>query len=336
MKSIYGLLVLVVTTSLVAEQAPPVELVLKTPQTAYAIGDPIPVSLLIRARDPSQTLEYRQDVIRNFYGNFTVIGPDGVKLRRLSDVDVRVSPNAEWMTVPNNGSSVKRADLTEIYSEPYCITEPHSMTATGVYQVSYSAEIAVRPVGVPNDLWVGPITSAILKIQVTKVDSGSLRLAYQTVSKKNTDKSLQLRALTKIQYSDAPLTTGDCDLLRRSFWNSDHDIKTKVLRVFGAKVSAEGFKAVADILAVENDPLLRSEAIASLGRYNTPAARELILKECKARKERSYRAAVVVLGAVGDENCIDVLQEISKTDETEWVRERALESIKQIEERIGR
>ena len=42
------------------------------------------------------------------------------------------------------------------------------------------------------------------------------------------------------------------------------------------------------------------------------------------------------MGAVGDESCIDVLQEISKTDETEWVRERARESIKQIEERIGR
>lgn len=110
----------------------------------------------------------------------------------------------------------------------------------------------------------------------------------------------------------------------------------KALRVFGAKVSAEGFKVISDVLGTENDPLLRSEAIAALGRYNTPAARALILKECKARKERSYRAAVVVLGAVGDESCIDVLQEISKTDETEWVRERARESIKQIEERIGR
>lgn len=336
MKAICVLLVFVAITSVAAEQAPPIELVLRTPQTAYAIGDPIPVSLLIRARDPSQLLEYRQDAVRNFYGNFTVIGPEGMKLRRLSDVDVRVSPNAEWMTVSNNGSLVRSADLTEIYSEPYYIAEPHSMTATGVYQVSYSAEIAVRPVGVPNDLWVGPITSATLNVQIISVDSGSLRLAYQAVSEKGKDRSLQLRALTKIQYSDAPLTTGDYDLLRRSLRNSDQEIKTKVIRVFGAKVSAEGFKAISGVLATENDPLLRSEAIAALGRYNTPAARKLILDECKARKERSYRAAVVVLGAVGDESCIDVLQEIAKTDETEWVRERALESIKQIEERIGR
>lgn len=54
MKAICVLLVLVAITSLATEQAPPIELVLRTPQTAYAIGDPIPVSLLIRARDPSQ------------------------------------------------------------------------------------------------------------------------------------------------------------------------------------------------------------------------------------------------------------------------------------------
>lgn len=81
---------------------------------------------------------------------------------------------------------------------------------------------------------------------------------------------------------------------------------------------------------------MRSEAIAALERYNTPEARKLLLEECEARKERSYRAAVVVLGVVGDESCIDILRKIAKTDEMEWVRERARESIKQIEERMAR
>ena len=67
--------------------------------------------------------------------------------------------------------------------------------------------------------------------------------------------------------------------------------------------------------------------------YRTSESRALLVNECIARRERSYIAAIVVLGEIGDRSCLDVLRNIASSDDDKWVRERALESIRRIEQR---
>jgi len=333
MRAFCVLMILMALRAVGDEQAAPVELFFSTPRTEYVIGDPIPVTLQIRAKDTSQVLEYSDDAFRNFLGNLKVIGPDG-KLGYRDRRDGHAYDGKGWITVATNGSAVQDIDLTEVYPLFRHFRHPHSLTATGEYSVvNCSEKMAIRHVGVPSNIWVGAVTSAPLTIKIIGVDSGALQVARQVLSKEKTEKAMQLRALTKMQYSDSKLTADDYDILRSVLANSHVTVKNGVINVVKARSSEEGFKIIYKILATEIDPSVRSEAIVALEGYNTPAARKLIMEECKSRKERSYRAAVMSLGEVGDESCIDVLQEIAKADETEWVRERAIESIKKIEER---
>ena len=334
MRTFCVLMILTAFTSVGDEQSAPVELFFSTPRTEYVIGDPIPVTLQIRAKDTSRLLEYSDDAFRNFYSNLRVMRSDGVRLGHRRIRDGHAYGEKGWGTVATNGAVVKNFDLTEVYSDVTYFQRPHSLTATGEYGVvSHSEQMAIRYVGVTSNLWVGAVTSAPLAIKIIGVDSNSLQIARQVLSGEGTDRSVQLRALTKMQYSDGKLTTDDLVLLRRLLRNPNVSFKNKVIRVLGVKASEDGFKIISNVLATEKNPFVRSEAIGALEGYNTLAARKLLLEECKSGKERSYRAAVMSLGEVGDESCIDVLQEIAKTDETEWVRERALESIKKIEER---
>jgi len=355
--------VLMILTALRAvgdEQAVPVELFFSTPRTEYVIGDPIPVTLQIRARDTSHVLEYSDDAFRNFYSNLRVMRSDGVRLGHRRIRDGHAYGEKGWGAVETNGSVVKSFDLTEVYSDVTIFQRPHSLTDAGAYSVvSHSEQMAIRAVGTLSNLWVGAVTSAPLTIKILDVDSDSLKGARQVLSNKSSDKSAQLRALIKMQYSTEKFTKGDFDLLRSVLGTPDVSLKNKVIRVLGVKASDEGFKIISDVLATEKNPSIRWEAILALKHYDTPAARKLILEECKERLEayrgtvftsgevgdesghdilqeiakNAYRAAVITLGEVGDESCIDVLQEIAKADETEWVRERAIESIKKIEER---
>jgi hypothetical protein len=334
MRAFCVLMILTALTSVGDEQAAPVELFFSTPRTEYVIGDPIPVTLLIRAKDTSQVLEYRDDAFRNFYSNLRVMRSDGVIIGNMRIKDGHAYRGQGWVTVATNGSAVKDIDLTEVYSDVTSFQRPCSLTVTGAYSVvSHSEQMAIRAVNVPSNLWVGAVMSAPLIIKILDVDSGSLQNARQVLSEGGADKSQQLRALTKMQYSGARLTADDYDLLRKLLKNPDGLFKINVICVLGVKTSEEGFKIICDVLATEEGPMVRSYAVVALERYNTPEALQLILEECKSRRERSYRAALPVLGKVGDESCIDVLQEIAKTDETDWVRERALESIKKIEAR---
>jgi HEAT repeat protein len=91
---------------------------------------------------------------------------------------------------------------------------------------------------------------------------------------------------------------------------------------------------IAKILSTEKDPFLRSEAIASLIVYPNRLSRKLLLSEIKERRERSFHAALVVLGSVGDETCISVLRDVVVKEEVDWVRERAKESLVKIQKRM--
>ncbi len=63
-------------------------------------------------------------------------------------------------------------------------------------------------------------------------------------------------------------------------------------------------------------------------------SRKLLLSEIEERRERSFRAALVVLGSIGDETCISVLRDVVAKEDVDWVRERAKESLVKIQKRI--
>jgi hypothetical protein len=318
-----------------AATPPPVELTLTTPQTSYVLGDRIPVSLIIRPVASSATLEYRQDLIGDFAGNFTVTGPSGAKLRRLSDSTIHVSVDA-WVVITNGGSIVKSADLTDIYGEPYEIPAPHSFNATGVYEVTYEAVTAVRVPGGSDGRWEGRLRSQPLTIALVEPDQPALDAAYGAVAAESTNKLARLRALDRIRFSKTSLSPQEVNLLSKVFSGTDQETKIRVIRALGAKTSMKCVEAIADILRTEMDPYVRSEAMAALGHSETAEARRLVLEECQSRRERSYRAAVVVLGWIGDNSCTNALHQIAVTDDTDWVRERATESIGKIEDRLKR
>ncbi len=330
--------IFIAVMSLGAEQTPPVELLLSTPRAAYVIGDPIPVTLQIRARDTSQVLEYGDKCFSKFYMHLTVMNPDGLELfyKTKRDGHGGTSRKEGWVTVAKSGTVVRDTDLTDVYNNETRAwsSKPHSLTFTGVYHVIYSDVVQVRPVGLESNLWVGAVTSAPLAIRIMPVDNDSLRAARRVLSKTNTELSLQLRALTKLQYSTAKLTTEDYNLLQKLLMRDDVTIDWKIIRVLSAKPSAEGFKVLSDLLATEKDYYTLSAAIAALEYFNTPAAHKLVLEECKSRTN-AYRTAVFVLGKVGDESCLGVLHEIARTDTNDLVHGQAIESIKKIEERMS-
>jgi hypothetical protein len=355
MRAFCVLMIVTALTSVGDEQAAPVELFFSTPRTEYVIGDPIPVTLQIRARDTSHVLEYRDDAFRNFYRSLRVMGSDGVILRHRVIRDAHAPWENKWGTVETNGSVVKSFDLTDVCVNESASSSLQSLTVTGLYSVSYITQISVRPVGFPSNLWVGTVTSAPLTIKILDVDSDSLKGARQVLSNMSSDRSSRLRALTKMQYSTEIFTKGDFDLLRSVLKTPDESLKIKVIYVLGVKASDEGFKIISGVLATEEILSIRWEAILALKHYDTPAARKFILEECKERLEAysgtvftsgkvgddtdqmlteiPYRRAVFTLGEVGDESCFGVLQEISKRDVTDDLREMALKSIKKIEER---
>ncbi|MBM3120357.1 MAG: hypothetical protein FJ006_12590 [Chloroflexi bacterium] len=332
MRTFCVLMILTAFTSVGDEQSAPVELFFSTPRTEYVIGDPIPVTLQIGAKDTSQVLEYKEDTFNIFYGNLHVMRSDGITLSRSGRSDGRPLFSDRWVALATNGAAVRNTDLTEVYVDRWESSRPQSLTVTGLYSVSYIKQISVRPVGFPSNLWVGAVTSAPLTIKILDVDSDSLKGARQVLSNISSDTSARLRALIKMQYSTEKLTKGDVDLLRNMLETADVSLKRKVIRVLGVKASDEGFNIISGVLATELNSSIRGEALLALKHYDTLAARQLLLDECKCRKP-CYMGAALIMGEVGDESCIDVLQEIAKTDETEWIRKRAIESIKKIEER---
>ena len=281
----------------VADGMPPVEFVLSTPKKAYEIGEQVPVSLCIRSRNASYMFEYKEVMSLKHDGHFSVVNPKGVKLQRQSDCG-KYAPLREWMAVTANGKLLRNAELTKIYADLRDNAKPHALTMAGNYQVVFSAEIEIRDMKEPDKKWSGRLISAPLDIQI--VD---------------------------------PLPEKELTFLTALYMQSDNATKTQIIRILGTKISGDSFKSIVKILTVEKDPLVRSEAIAVLERYRTSESRALLVNECIARRERSYIAAIVVLGEIGDRSCLDVLRNIASSDDDKWVRERALESIRRIEQR---
>jgi hypothetical protein len=328
-------LVIALGFSVLAEQQkPPVQLFLSTPHPAYAVGDPIPVSLSIRPTDASPALEYREDIDRNFDANFSVLSPVGVKLKRLSDTNSRVGGSVSWGPLPQDKTLlIKTGDLAQIYSEPYYIQESHSFTVPGEYNIYYSALVVVRRAGTNTILWENLVTTQPLTIKITEVDSDLLNLAYIQLSDDKTPLPAVLGALSKVRYSKGSPNNEQFKILQRIFTGGNQDIKTAIIRTLSEHPCEESFKIIEQILMTEKNPMIRSEAIAALGMFKGDKVIQLVKDECHGRKERSYRAAVVILGNIGDDSCIDILREISSSDETEWVRQRAKESIEKIKKR---
>ena len=296
----------------VADGMPPVEFVLSTPKKAYEIGEQVPVSLCIRSRNASYMFEYKEVMSLKHDGHFSVVNPKGVKLQRQSDCG-KYAPLREWMAVTANGKLLRNAELTKIYADLRDNAKPHALTMAGNYQVVFSAEIEIRDMKEP-DKNADRLTELDREIRETKYTSISLIDFLD-------------------QYSKVPLPEKELTFLTALYMQSDNATKTQIIRILGTKISGDSFKSIVKILTVEKDPLVRSEAIAVLERYRTSESRALLVNECIARRERSYIAAIVVLGEIGDRSCLDVLRNIASSDDDKWVRGRALESIRRIEQR---
>ena len=316
----------------VADGMPPVEFVLSTPKKAYEIGEQVPVSLCIRSRNASYMFEYKEVMSLKHDGHFSVVNPKGVKLQRQSDCG-KYAPVREWMAVTANGKLLRNSELTKIYADLRDNAKPHALTMAGNYQVVFSAEIEIRDMKEPDKKWSGRLISAPLDIQIVDVAQIPSEEDLKALFAEGGDKALQLRALMKIQYSKVPLPEKELTFLTALYMQSDNATKTQIIRILGTKISGDSFKSIVKILTVEKDPLVRSEAIAVLERYRTSESRALLVNECIARRERSYIAAIVVLGEIGDRSCLDVLRNIASSDDDKWVRGRALESIRRIEQR---
>ena len=95
------------------------------------------------------------------------------------------------------------------------------------------------------------------------------------------------------------------------------------------------YKILKKSLDDKHGPIVRAEIIAAIGSFNNSDAMAVMVTEIKARRERSYRAAVVMLGSIGDKSVVSLLEEVASTDETDWVRDRANESIEEIRKRVN-
>lgn len=76
----------------------------------------------------------------------------------------------------------------------------------------------------------------------------------------------------------------------------------------------------------------RITAVSALGRIGTPAARDVLL-ECRDDVPDVRRQAVKALGRIQDEPAETTIREMAAQDESEMVRETALEQIQQLDER---
>lgn len=333
MKAIYIFFYLTGYAVFVNAQTSPVELFLSSPSSVYKIGEDIPITLSIRSKHPSANLEFRQDVIQNMTANFIITDPEGNTLQRLSeDAHYKIpAEDAPWIALKDNGTIIKTINITDVYTEPYDIDIPHTISKPGQYRILYKASVAIRADNNPVTLWQGPIQTAPINITIREVDEASLREARQILSGKNQNgKKEELQALNRMRYSTSQMPPSDYELLQAVLDKSDQEVKMYVFRILGAKHNDQSFGVILHALRSETNPYVRAEAIGALRHFKSPAALHLVMDECKTRRERSYRAAIVVLGSIGDKTAIPILQEIADTDDTEWVRVRAMDIIKQI------
>ena len=304
---------------------------------SHEIGDRIPVdvTLLVDNLKCSGDLEFKIGGKKRL--DFNVTGPDGRRLRPLSDKRISVLSENQWITLTNRLTRVAEVDLAEIYCEPYVSRTPHDFNVTGMYHITCSIDVSVRARNAAGAMSQRRMSSKEYPLEILPVTSNSLEKSWSIIENGEYSNPTEvICALVKIQYAPKELSHDDISKLKAVYNKTISEaVKTHVLRLIGARGPTGGVDLIANILLTEKSPFVRSEAIGALIGYDSEKARKVLVEEVTSRRERSYRAAIVVLGHLGREDCIDALNEVAKTDEVDWVRARANESIMQIRARLN-
>lgn len=332
-----GALVAVVLISLqaISAAANSVNVVLSV-NGSHEIGDRIPacVTLLVDDLKGKGDLEFKID--ENKGVDFSVTDPRGNRLRRLSDKKISVLTGNQWIVSTNRMTKIAEVDLTEIYCAPYVSQTPHDFNATGVYHITCSLNVSVRARNATGVMAQRRISSKEYPLRIFPATSNSLEKSWCVVENcEHSTAKEAISALVKIQSDPKELAHNDMAKLKVMYNKTFPEVKTYILRLIGAKKPTGGIDFVENVLLSEKNPFLRSEAMGALLGYDCEQSRKLLVEEVKSRRERSYRAAIVVLGYLGNEDCVDILKEVVKTDEIDWVRARANESIMQIRARLN-
>lgn len=302
------------------------------------IGDAIPIDVYAHRKNNTYNNELEWRLVAGKFSpvRFEVINPEGIVLRKLSDGGIRLLIDNGWRSICDVTARIGHGDLQEEYDEPYVSPVPHGFTMPGRYQVRCSMNMSVRERDSEKILWNGIVRSNWFFIDVKPVCIESLCKSWDAIRDKNCmGEKKWTQSLMKIQFATDAIDQDGLDALLALYKNSSSNgVRTRILRLIGFKGPDGGSQMIAKILSAEKDPFLRSEAIASLIVYPNRLSRKLLLSEIEERRERSFRAALVVLGSVGDETCISVLRDVVAKEKVDWVRERAKESLVKIQKRM--
>ena len=183
-------------------------------------------------------------------------------------------------------------------------------------------------------LWEGTIQTKPVTLTIDSFSQNEIGNLYEDIADSKATSDTRRTALKRIKRSQVSPSSTEVGVLERVYGGSDTEARTLIIKVLRCALPLEGVTAITEILKTEMDPLLRAEAMVSLGKLNTAKARALVLDELVSRREGSYRAAVVILGQIGDASAVIALREVATHDETEWVRMKAGKSIEEIEKRL--
>lgn len=303
---------------------------------SHEIGDPIPACVTLLVDDLKCKGDFELKIDENKGVDLSVTDPCGRRLMRLSDKKISVLTENQWIASKNRTIKVAEVDLTEIFSKPYVTQLPHDFTVAGVYHITCSVDLSLRTRNTAEVISQRRISSKEYPLRILPVTSSSLEKSWNVVENyEHSNAKEVIIALTKIQSCPKELANNALIRLNVLYNKAIPEVKTCILRLIGAKKPTGGVDFLEKALLLEENPFLRSEVMGSMLGYDCEKSRKLLVEEVKSKRERSYRAAIVVLGYLGNEDCIDVLQEVVNTDEIDWVRDRANESIMKIRARLN-
>ena len=169
----------------------PIELHASTKFESYEIGDPIPIYLIAKSRQPFKSFEYRIEAPRGILTEITVINPDGDRLIGFSAEKLQFRSSDKWMKLEQSNSLLEDTDLAEVFSEAHTPRNQHGITKKktlasalfsrwrahmpqnplgitkpGTYHVSMTVNMAIRLSGSEEALWDGIVETAPFDFKV--------------------------------------------------------------------------------------------------------------------------------------------------------------------------
>lgn len=309
----------------------PVSITCKTEKDSYKFDESIVLKIVISSLN-GLALEFEEMVFSHMKRKLVVKNPHGKFVNSRSEIIYRPHFPARWFNIDPDNVYIFTRDLQKYFPKDHYTNIIHTLYEEGTYQVFYESNVKVRLKDSKEKLWEGVIKSNILNIYIKAPSKADLAVAEQLLLDGNVSEKEKLRCLKVI--SNVKSASSLKPLLYALKDTSISVVIDAIWNLRQYKNRHEVHEGIKELLDINENKFVRSEAIGFLGEIGTKEAIDLIKSECRSRKERSYRAAVVILGNVGDAESIAMLQEIADNDKTDWVRERARESIQKIKSRI--